>query len=608
MNKVLSLLLLVVPIALYSQSSPTLDSLTSLLENVVSEEQKVDAMVALANEYGATDSTLWVRYSEDAMKLAQQIGYDKGMVDASYMRAAMDMTYGNIHVAAKGFQKVVDLARKIDYPAGEAKGLNGLGATRDFQGDYSGALEYLFAAVRINENLGDLRSASSRYNNIGLVYYSQEDFKNAIVYFKKALEVYEKINLQSSIALVNGNIGELYLKAGDIHMAENHFLNALELYSLLGEPYGVANMHRNLGEVQHREGAYESALSYFDSALTAYETLGRGQFVAQTLIGMGITYYEKQRWSTAKQLLQRGVRLSEELDHILSIRDGWEYLAAVEEKLGNHKAALNAQKKFKKAVDEILNTEQTRSLTRQNAEYEFQKERDSLAFAQQKATFDLEQKVQRQNSIVILVITIASFMAIIAFLSYRSFLTNKKRKIELERKNMVINDKNDELRVKHDEISSLRESEKKMAEETIALKERELTTVTMLSHEKNSLLQQLNEQIGDLSKKVDEDVIPELKDIRKIISTNLNEESWSLFTYHFEKVHPQFFNNLKTTFPALTQHDLRICAYLRVGMSNKEIANISNITTDSVKKNLNRMKKKMSLTVETDFRAYLMEL
>lgn len=602
------IILVLAPFAIYPQHNTALDSLTNLLKTPISDEQKVDVMVALADEHGASDSTLWVRYSEDAMQLAQQIGYDKGLVDATYMRAAMDMTFGYIHSAAKGFQQVVDLARKIDYQAGEAKGLNGLGATRDFQGDYSGALEYLFAAVRINEKLGDLRSASSRYNNIGLVYYSQEDFPNAILYFRKALDVYEKINLQSSIALVNGNMGELFLKVGDIHQAEGHFLAALQLYSQLGEPYGVANMHRNLGEVQHRKGIYTDALSYFDSALTAYETLGRGQFEAQTLIGMGITYYEKQEWSTAKEHLTKGVTLSEELDHILSIRDGWEYLALVEEALGNHEAALDAQKKFKKTADEILNTEQTRSLTRQHAEHEFQKERDSLAFVQQRATFDLEQQVQRKNSIVILVIIIASFLAIIAILSYRSFLTNKKKKLELEQKNMVIELKNDELRTKHEEISNLRESEKKMAEEAIALKERELTTVTMLSHEKNALLQQLNAQIGDLSKKVDEDVIPELKDIRKVISTNLDEESWSLFTYHFEKVHPKFFNILKTTFPALTQHDLRLCAYLRVGMSNKEIANISNITPDAVKKSLNRMKKKMSLTVETDFREFLMEL
>lgn len=602
------ILLFLAPVAVYAQHNAALDSLTNLLETTISDVQKVDIMVALADEYGATDSTRWVQYSEEAMDLARRIGYEKGLVDAYYMRAAMDMTYGNIHEAAKGFQQVVDLARKIDYPAGEAKGLNGLGATRDFQGDYSGALKYLFAAVSINEKLGDLRSASSRYNNIGLVYYSQDDFPNAILYFKKALDVYERINLESSIALVNGNIGELYLKVGDISRAEDHFFKALGLYRQLEEPYGVANIHRNLGEVQHRKGAYTNALSYYDSALTAYDQLGRGQFEAQTLIGMGITYYEKQEWTTAKRLLQQGVKLSENLDHVLSIRDAWEYLALVEEALGNHKAAFEAQKKFKKTADEILNTEQTRNLTRQQAEYEFQKERDSLAFAQQKATFDLEQKVQKQNLIVILVMIIASFLGIIAFLAYRSFLTNKRKKIELEQKNEVIELKNDELRTKHEEISELRESEKKMAEEAIALKERELTTVTLLSHEKNALLQQLNSQIGDLSKKVDEDVIPELKDIRKVISTNLNEESWSLFTYHFEKVHPKYFNILKTTFPALTQHDLRLCAYLRVGMSNKEIANISNITPDAVKKSLNRMKKKMSLTADIDFREFLMGL
>lgn len=608
MIRILTYLLPLLPLSVLAQPNPELDSMTSLLKTEMTGEEKVDLMVSIADKFGSADSGLWVSYSEQAMKLAEQIGYEKGLVDATYMRAAMDMTFGQIHSAALGFQQVVDLARKIDYKPGEAKGLNGLGATRDFQGDYSGALEYLFAAVKINEELGDLRSASSRYNNIGLVYYSQEDFQNAILYFEKALEVYEKINLQSSIALVNGNVGELYLKIRNIDRAEKHFTKALKLYTQLEEPYGKANMQRNLGDVQRIKGSFEEALSYYTTALSVYQELGRQQFVAQIFIGMGITYYQKNEWTTARRYLTEGVELSEDLDHILSIREGSEYLALVEEELGNHRAALEAQKKFKKAADEILNTEQTRSLTRQGVEYEFQKEKDSLAFEQQKATFALEKRIQRKNWIINTVIIVSIFLAIITVLSYRSYLNNKRKNLELGHKNEIIQLKNDELSTKHKEISDLRETEKQLAEEALALKERELTTVTMLSHEKNTILKHLGDEIGRMSHQVNKEVLPDLKELKKLIRANLNEESWKMFMYQFEKVHPSFFDNLKNSFPALTPHDLRICAYIKVGMDNKEIANISNVTHGGIKKSINRMKKKMDLTPEMDLRDFLITL
>ena len=81
-----------------------------------------------------------------------------------------------------------------------------------------------------------------------------------------------------------------------------------------------------------------------------------------------------------------------------------------------------------------------------------------------------------------------------------------------------------------------------------------------------------------------------MKDIKKTINSNLNDKTWSTFMYQFEKVHPEFFDGLKSKFPSLTQHDLRICAYLKVGMEKKEIATISNTTSEAVKKSLYRLK------------------
>ena len=197
---------------------------------------------------------------------------------------------------------------------------------------------------------------------------------------------------------------------------------------------------------------------------------------------------------------------------------------------------------------------------------------------------------------------------VILGLLYRSYLIKQKSNNELKHKNELIALKNDELVNKNEEINGLRQAEQKMAEETLALKERELTTITMLSHEKNTLLEQLGSQIGDLSSKVNDDVIPDLKEIKRTINTNLNQESWSMFVYQFEKVHPAFFSQLKERFPVITQHDLRLSAYLKVGMDNKEIARISNITNEGVKKSINRLKKKMNLGPEDDLRDFLIRL
>ena len=99
--------------------------------------------------------------------------------------------------------------------------------------------------------------------------------------------------------------------------------------------------------------------------------------------------------------------------------------------------------------------------------------------------------------------------------------------------------------------------------------------------------------------------MPDLKEIKRTIQSNLSDETWSSFTYHFEQVHPDYFEKLKDTYADLSQNDLKMCAYLKVGLDNKVIAQINNITVAGVKKSLNRLKKKIKITAEDSIRDFL---
>ena len=603
---ILAFIQIVLPIlVLRAQSPNTVDSLTKILEQNITNNKKVAIYLQIADVYAAYDSVKTVEYAQLAFDLSDQIGYPEGKVDAYYLQAAVTMSMGHAIIAAGHFKHVVDEARKIDYKAGEAKGLNGLGATRDFQGDYAGALDYLFQALKINEELGDRESAASRYNNIGLVYASQEDYPNAIKYFIRALDVYDELNNYSSVALVSANIGEQYMKQKKLQRALEYFERALVIYTDLQEEFGIANTHRNLADTYREQGNIANAISNYQRALEITDRTGGQQFRAQILIGMGISYMKLEQWRQAKQHLEEGLRLSEELWHVLSIRDGWQHLALVEEQLGNFGAALTAQKKFKQAADSILNTEQTKRLTLLEADYRFQQEKDSITFEQRRVTLDFEQEIERQHWIKMTAFAIAIFLGIIALISYRLYRVKQRKNQELSHKNEIIGLKNNELSSKNIEISELRQSEKKIATEALELKERELTTVTMLAYEKNNILERLEDQLAKLSNKVDQSVLPDLKEIKRTIQANLTDDTWSSFTYHFEQVHPEFFEKLKKEYPNLTQNDLKLCAYIKVGLDNKVIARINSVSPDSVKKSLNRLKKKMGLDINEGIRDYL---
>lgn len=147
-------------------------------------------------------------------------------------------------------------------------------------------------------------------------------------------------------------------------------------------------------------------------------------------------------------------------------------------------------------------------------------------------------------------------------------------------------------------------------ETEIKHKNAELATATMNIVQKKEFILKLKDELQQLQKtaKVGEDT-PELKKLLRILSEEekLNEE-WEQFSHHFNTVHGDFLTVLKNKFPSLKPHELRLCAYLRINLSSKEIAQLMSISVRGVEISRYRLRKKIGLPTETNLVQYLMDL
>ena len=143
----------------------------------------------------------------------------------------------------------------------------------------------------------------------------------------------------------------------------------------------------------------------------------------------------------------------------------------------------------------------------------------------------------------------------------------------------------------------------------IELKNRKLATTSMLIVEKNSLLTEFFHELNSLeeqSKKENLSVLGKIQSLKKRIHGYLEfDRSWDTFKYHFEEVHPSFFAAIQERNAEISHKDLKICAYLKLGMDNKEIANLLNITASSARVTLSRLKKKLDLNEEDHLREFI---
>ncbi|SMO51228.1 helix-turn-helix and ligand-binding sensor domain-containing protein [Gracilimonas mengyeensis] len=145
-------------------------------------------------------------------------------------------------------------------------------------------------------------------------------------------------------------------------------------------------------------------------------------------------------------------------------------------------------------------------------------------------------------------------------------------------------------------------------QEKIEHRSAQLASNTMAMMRKNNLLntiqQELEKQKEDLG-----DQLPDkyYKKLNKLIEDGIEDEhEWEIFEQLYNEAHGDFFKRLKETYPQLTPSDLRLCAYLRMNLSSKEIAPLLNISVRGVEERRYRLRKRLDLSTDTNLTELIM--
>jgi len=179
----------------------------------------------------------------------------------------------------------------------------------------------------------------------------------------------------------------------------------------------------------------------------------------------------------------------------------------------------------------------------------------------------------------------------------------QRQKRRLEQREQVFREKSD---MSEKEIAYLRnESLKK----EMIFKNKELANATMHLIQKNKTLTQLKIDLSKLIRSIpagrEENQIA--TNILKRINKDLRgDKQWEVFNTYFDDVHQDFVSRLKQKYPELTPKELRLCAYLRMNVSSKEIAPLMNISIRGVEISRYRLRKKLNLNQETNLTTFLL--
>jgi tetratricopeptide (TPR) repeat protein len=478
------------------------------------------------------------------------------IADASYYTNPDDINkYANL---------ALNLSEKLNYQWGKAQALNNLGIFFRAKGLYSFSIDYHFNSLKIMESLNDTSGMARCYNLIGILYYNLKNYDSAEEYFLKALALNKIQGDAKWIAGNTNNLGMIFEKREEYPEALKFYIEALEANILMNNQNWISNNYGNIGRLYLTLKNYSLAKEYLDKRLQINIDQNDLHGMAITYLLLGKYYYEQQDYQNASIQLLKGYQFADSIGSVQQLNNSTEELSRVYYKLGDFENAYRYNK-LNKFYNDSLNLQDNRDkITRLQLQYDFRK-------SQQLDEFEFD------KSWYLYLIFVLSLLLIILLAVYMYF---RQRSITQQQ---ILKEKNLGL----DNIKLMGD---------IAFKEKQLEdNIKFLIH-KNDFITNVIENLISLKSKIKSENISFIDEIIADLKSGVTDHIWKDFEYRFKEIHNDFYNNLNSLFPNLTANEKKLCAFLKLDMTTKEISAISKQSVKSIEAARTRLRKKLNLT------------
>ncbi len=279
---------------------------------------------------------------------------------------------------------------------------------------------------------------------------------------------------------------------------------------------------------------------------------------------MGIYYNSQGEFEEALPFLHRSYRIADSIGALYVARNASEALSISYANLPNFKEAYYFHEIFKKLDDSLNIQENLQKITRLEMQYQFRKD-------QQLGDLEYQKTELIQITIAILLIVLITVILML-------FGRQRAR----VRKQSLLHNK---LRI---ETQSL--------EEELNYKDKQLKDNVNYLVSKNELITSILEKLVDIKPNIKKENQKIISDVILELQTSIDTDIWKEFELRFNQVHSDFYEALNYKFPNLTSNDKKLCAFLRLNMSTKDISSITGQSISSIETARTRLRKKLNIT------------
>lgn len=422
--------------------------------------------------------------------------------------------------------------------------------------DYINLSEVMIQAENIAEKSRNLTWLGEVALYRGAIYDLNNKQSEALKMYEQSLKYCTASKDSICIAESLEQISAIYGDQRDFEKATSYFNKSLSIFKKYKLARSVAIAYNNYSNTLSYFKKYALAAKYIDSSLAITIDLKDVYSQISRMHNKGLLYIDMGEYDKALVIFNNNqtiIKKNNWKDRLMNNEFG---LFRSYKMKGNYQLALEHLIEYDFLLDSLNGADVKTKITDLETKYKYQKK--ELNYKNNRLSLTIaRQKIERH-------IWIISFLSV--FIVFGLWLWRRQilvTKSELFQKHL------------------------------------DLTNLTNLLIQKNNMIQTLENKSKNQKNLISEDF--ELQNQRI-----LTDSDWANFKNYYEKAYPGFINSIRNRYPTITQGEERLFLCLKINLKSDEIATMLGISTDSVKKSRNRLRKRLNLNEKEDLKAFVL--
>ena len=568
---------------IFSQDNTELDSLLNVVQKQT-DTTRINTLYRIFNKQVRQEPHKAKPYVDSLLAASNSSGYKKFMALAYKAEGLYHYYSSDYNKAAVSYSQSISIYKDIDAMIPLSRMYNNLGIVQKYLGRLQESKESHLNSLRIKEklDLGPSDIAASLVN-LGVLEWELGNHELSSDYYLRAEKICSENNLTRGLNLVRGNL------AGNFKDAKK-YTDALKYYNLVYDYYKENNDYRGIARITNSIGALYFSMDSIQNAKSLYleaHELNK-QHDIQQMLGLTsrnlgkVAMKEKQYKKALNYFLDANI-ISQKTG--TNTRNVGDYLNIAEAyaAMGDYKRAYKNREIHFNKYDSVFSEQKIDQINELEIQYQTEKKEAALALqdAEIKTLSEKAKNDKLKKGLYAGGMVSALALSGLLFFGFRQ-------------------------RMKKNHIA--REKQEAIYKQEIEHKKKELASQTLHLVQKSKFIAELKDNLEKVKNSPEKFKVEFKRIVMLLKKQSAADKDWEVFKSYFSEVHENFEDQLKAQCNKITDKELRLASYVKMGLNNNEIADILNVLPSSIHTSKYRLKQKLNIDKDLDFDSFIKSL